>query len=460
MRWRIALAALALLCAAADWSPQPWLDDLAQLRVAIDEKYANRDWLTGERGVDLDALFARTAARLRDAHNDADARAVFDRLIQRIGDGHVGLRWPITPSVAASSSAPASLDLAGFCRARGYDETLVSAGTAGTLPGYRPLPASTIPAGIVPIGDQSLGVLRIGVFDAHGFPRLCEQAVAKLRIDHTAPCDDACDDRVLTQAYILLTATLEDRLRALKVVGATALLVDISDNGGGTEWAEAALRTLTARRVVSGRLGFVRGAHWTKSWGNLAGRLRREAARAGGLDRARLSGWAKQADAARHDALIRCESPTCERIGRAGYGTGLVGAATAGEYAGKSWGSLVFSPAQYPYRDGVWDGPLIVLVDQETWSAAEEVAAVLQDNRAALIVGARTGGAGCGHTDGGTPTLLAHSGATLELPDCVRLRADGSNEVRGIVPDLTLPTRASDGRRSRQNCLPLPYPMQ
>lgn len=224
-------------------------------------KYANREWLTGERGVDLDALFARTAARLRDAHSDADARAVFNRLIQRIGDGHVGLRWPTTPSTPASLAAPAPLDLPGFCRARGYDETLVSAGTAGSLPGYRPLPASILPAGIVPIGDQNLGVLRIGVFDAHGFPRLCEQAVAKLRVAYNVPCDDACDDRVLTEAYGLLTAALQERLRALKAAGATVLLVDISDNGGGTELAEAALRTLTARRVISGQLGFVRGAH-------------------------------------------------------------------------------------------------------------------------------------------------------------------------------------------------------
>lgn len=69
------LAALALLCGGASWSPQPWLDDLAQIRVALDEKYANRDWLTGERGVDLDALFARTAARLRAARDEAEARA-------------------------------------------------------------------------------------------------------------------------------------------------------------------------------------------------------------------------------------------------------------------------------------------------------------------------------------------------------------------------------------------------
>jgi C-terminal processing protease CtpA/Prc len=97
----------------------------------------------------------------------------------------------------------------------------------------------------------------------------------------------------------------------------------------------------------------------------------------------------------------------------------------------------------------MWDGPLIVLTDQETWSAAEEFAAVLQDNKAAVVIGARTGGAGCGHTNGGTPTTLKNSGAVPELPDCVRFRADGSNEVRGILPDVPVALRANDGVKFR-----------
>jgi C-terminal processing protease CtpA/Prc len=87
-----------------------------------------------------------------------------------------------------------------------------------------------------------------------------------------------------------------------------------------------------------------------------------------------------------------------------------------------------------------------VLVNQETWSAAEEFAAILQDNNAAVVLGTRTGGAGCGYTHGGTPTKLKNSGAVLKLPDCVRFRADGSNEVRGIIPDEVVPMRPDDGQ--------------
>ena len=66
-------------------------------------------------------------------------------------------------------------------------------------------------------------------------------------------------------------------------------------------------------------------------------------------------------------------------------------------------------------------------------------------NKAAVIIGAPTAGAGCGHTRGGTPTTLTHSHGILELPDCARFRRDGSNEVRGIDPDILIGFRVTDG---------------
>jgi C-terminal processing protease CtpA/Prc len=70
---------------------------------------------------------------------------------------------------------------------------------------------------------------------------------------------------------------------------------------------------------------------------------------------------------------------------------------------------------------------------------------MLQDNHAAVVMGATTVGAGCGHTNGGAPTTLKNSGSILELPDCARLRADGSNEVMGIQPDVLVGLRTTDG---------------
>lgn len=218
---------------------------------------------------------------------------------------------------------------------------------------------------------------------------------------------------------------------------------------------------MTRHRLQSARLAFVRGEHWAGTWGRLAERLRGFARTAAPADRRRLLGWAAEAEAAKREAERRCPprgDPACSWLGEAGYATGLVGRLPAGAFGDAEWGPWVFNPAQYPYREGAWHGPVLVLTDQETWSAAEQFAALLQDNRAALVVGARTGGAGCGHTWGGTPTRLPNSGATLKLPDCARLRADGSNEVRGIIPDLILPWRANDGRAFRARLLEAALP--
>ncbi|OZA78014.1 MAG: hypothetical protein B7X77_04035, partial [Caulobacter sp. 39-67-4] len=97
------------------------------------------------------------------------------------------------------------------------------------------------------------------------------------------------------------------------------------------------------------------------------------------------------------------------------------------------------------WREGVWSGPLMVLVDSRSASASEEFAAVLQDNRAALIVGSPTLGAGCGHATDVGPLTLKNSGGRLFMPDCVRLRADGSNEIGGVEPDVLVGFRGSDG---------------
>jgi len=99
----------------------------------------------------------------------------------------------------------------------------------------------------------------------------------------------------------------------------------------------------------------------------------------------------------------------------------------------------IFHPLRYTYSENPDRLPLYVLVDRHTWSAAEYFAALLQDNRAAVVVGELTGGAGCGYTNDGIPTLLPNSGAKVRMPDCVRLRKDGSNEVAGVTPDVLVP---------------------
>jgi hypothetical protein len=288
-------------------------------------------------------------------------------------------------------------------------------------------------------------------------PEVCASALQALALAPDADCDDACADKVESAAYTILSRDLESRIRMLRRLGASVLLIDLTGNGGGSEWAEAAARMVSPLTLRSEHRGFVRGEHWSRYWDSLAQELRAAAARTSGEDKPKLLEWAAAAEHARTEANTPCPSEPlwsgrrleCEWLAMAGYATGLLGEADAAALRKKPWGASLFTPAEYEFTERVWQGPLIVLVDGGTGSAAEEFAAVLQDNQAAVILGAPTVGAGCGHTNGGTPTTLTHSGAILELPDCARLRADGSNEVGGIDPDVLVGFRLSDGLRRK-----------
>jgi hypothetical protein len=213
---------------------------------------------------------------------------------------------------------------------------------------------------------------------------------------------------------------------------------------------------MSNKPLVAARLGIVRGPHWSRLWSEQAERLQGFATKRRGAERDKLLQWAAEAQAIASETAWRCQpvgDPSCPWLAPAGFSTGLVGQVKAGEYARHDWGVHVFNPGQHPYTDGVWSGPLAILTDGETWSAAEQFAALLQDNKAALVAGARTGGAGCGYSWGGTPTRLTNSGAILHLPDCVRFRRDGSDEVHGVLPDVLIPWRSSNGRHFRARLL-------
>jgi len=100
------------------------------------------------------------------------------------------------------------------------------------------------------------------------------------------------------------------------------------------------------------------------------------------------------------------------------------------------------------YQEGVWRGPLIVLINRNTGSAASEFAAVLKDNHAALLLGEPADG-WCGHTLNGPPVKLKYSGAIFEMPDCARFRADGTNEITGVEPDILVGFTGTEGPHAR-----------
>lgn len=455
-------AAPAALAQSQPATPPPafdaagWVADLEQVRQAMASHYANLEWAVTEREAPLGALFAIGAQRLAAAGSEAEAREVFERLERYLGDGHVDFVWPQAGTAGRPGSDTA--DDRPPCERLGFRADARDGGAvANRLPGYRALEGeSGFPAGVVEVEDLRVGVIRIGQFSPLAHPAACSAAFAELR-PAGGPCDGDCMDRLWTAAADRVTADFSDRLRALKAAGATVLLVDIAGNGGGTEWVEAVARTVTPVPLRSARVGFVRHPHWVEAFDDGERRMREAAAGQPARDRARLEAYAAVYAAARAQAEQPCDptplfegrKPDCEWLGRADlYSSGPMAALDA-DIVGKPWAAEVFTPLAFAFDPGVWRGPLVVLVDGATASASEEFAAMLQDNQAAVILGAPTRGAGCGHTRGGLDVTLRHSGATLRLPDCARFRADGANEVSGVDPEVLIGFRENDGPSRR-----------
>lgn len=110
---------------------------------------------------------------------------------------------------------------------------------------------------------------------------------------------------------------------------------------------------------------------------------------------------------------------------------------TEGRMIGATWAYGVG-----PLARQEWTGPIAVLVDEETASAAEILAACLAHHERATVVGRRTFGKGAVQMD--FPTVLAGGALSLTIarvydPDGVRL------EGRGVDPDVRVERGAPRG---------------
>ena len=383
-RWikRAALVLGALVLAVVAWDvatydERAWLADYTRLKQDMAQGYANLDWMVEKRGVDLVALDRQTTADLENAHSRARAFFALRRFVRSFDDPHFRLKpgerpvpapQPEAVSVQASSlsaaepvEAPAGAD----CAAAGYDEgEHAFRFPFERMPGWTPLRDGDFPSGLV--GET--GVLRIAQFGEDRYLAAC-QAVFKPGIG-----DRELQLAVRARQQALLAETLGE----LRERGAKRLLVDISGNGGGTEWVSSVIELMTDKPMA-----------------------RREA---------RIVG-----PACDRSAVWRGEAAPCP-----------VFESDSGERATLQ-------------GNGTWRGPLLVLADRGTGSAAEDFVAWLQQNKVATVLGDRTAGAGCGYVNGGNPTRLSVVPVDVWMPNCARLLDDGTNEVEGIAPDVALP---------------------
>ncbi|MFO0585140.1 MAG: S41 family peptidase [Anaeromyxobacter sp.] len=449
-----------------------WFADLDALEAHLARAYSNLEDAP-RRGVDLAALDRRTRDALARAGTDGEARAAIAEFVGAFHDPHLQLRreklskrvsrwWRELRAGAAAqaSTGPGldpALDGAAACAAIGVTGPpgAALAPSLAALPGFAPLPAGDLAAGVAEVAGRKVGLVRLPSFDAAHYPGACAAAWELIRAGRSEPCAGACleafEGSGLEDAVL---GALAARVRALRAAGATALVVDLTGNGGGAGWADAAARVVTARPLDCPGGAFVRHPHHVSRLAELERELA-QATREPGLSprEASLLGEARErtagalraaSEACDVSGVWRGAAPACSnRVVRPGRTCGLLGPLSKdGVRDPRAWGVLD-ALWQWSYEPGAWSGPLALLADARTASAAEAFAATLVDGGAAALLGERTMGAGCGYTNGGIPFRLPGAGIEVRAPDCSRLRRDGTNELDGIAPAYPGPAAAA-----------------
>jgi hypothetical protein len=374
LRTLLVLAAFGVAAAAWDvctYDAEAWHRDYVHLKHELAHRYANLDWVVEHRGLDLPALDRETEAAILGAHSRVRAFLALRRFVRAFGDPHLRLVWghreaepaPATP--AASHPQPAglaTLDEAGYeVEDRSFRFPFHE------LSGWTPLRDGPFPTGIA----RDLGILRIASFGEDRYREVAALAFA--------PGQTRRALQLATRAR--LQQHLREAIGELRTRGARRLVVDVTGNGGGTEWVTEVVTLFTDRE------------------------LSRRSARllATGVDR-------------------------------------------TGVFAGRPVPS-VLAPETAPVRrrgTGEWAGPLFVLADNHTGSAAEDFVVWLQENGVAKVLGQRTAGAGGGYVDGGGWIRLSAAPCDVRAPNCARFLADGTNELEGVKPDVELPLGGVD----------------
>jgi len=371
-RSSLALLAAVLLLAAGDvatYDSRAWTGDLERIEADMAQGYANLDWIAEKRSLDLAALDRSTRARLAGAHSRVRAFFALRDFVHAFGDPHLRLKWGQRPIEEARVASASSVDgeaedppVGADCAAAGYEEgEHAFTFPFASLPGWRALPGADFPSGVA--GD--VGVLRIAQLGENQYEGACRK-VFKTGMG-------------TRELQLAVRARQQEQLRgsiaAWGRAGARRLRIDVTGNGGGSEWVSEVIALATPRTLAR--------------------------------------------------AEVRVVRPGCDRRG-----------AWQGKPACSVFGPA--EPPATLQGTGEWTGPVFVLADRNTASASEDLVAWLQQNRIARVIGERTMGAGCGYIDGGTRTQLRASHFDVLMPNCARFLDDGSNEIEGIAPDIAI----------------------
>jgi C-terminal processing protease CtpA/Prc len=468
-RWRktSVAAVLALLMLGASlkfrwkrYDSKAWMEDYNFVHDRIGRFYANLDF-AAERGTpDLHKLDFHTVHAIEYASSDEEAQMELRHFVRAFGDGHLSLRKanapPLDPEPAPDLLLSRFTSPERACEALGFNpsgeqdfpfqlEKVTQFRTRGG--------ANSFAAGVLDFNGQRFGVIRIGSFDEKDFRGACRREWFAFRQSLAGTCEATCRFGFTLRVADRLLREIAARIRQLDQAGSQVLIVDVTGNRGGRGWYRLAAQLFAANYLPPLRAAYVRNSRTFESlvgdrWRLQRYLLRRNPAPAvrAQLEEAlcRLDDLAAEAEKPCDAAgfwVNRTRQSGCTRLTtRPFYSSGYLdrydGPQLPSEVQSRIFHDGIYGPTRF-----AWRGPVAVLIDEHSASAAELFAGNLQHLAGAMLIGRPTAATGDGWTLGRVAWILPRSKMQLYMPDTVEYWPDGENAREGLVPDV--PTRWS-----------------
>jgi hypothetical protein len=457
------------------------------VRDITEQRYPNLDWTIEKGKLDLEDLDRKTVAAIDASTTREEGARAIHHFLDAFDDGHFGAlrkdhRKPRFPASLLPDGKPVAPDTISWhtpapqaCAAILDLERTDEIDTFTSLeehPDFTPIEApGYFPSGILKLrSGRRLGVVRIGSFDFNDYTAVCHAEWERFRWTIRGTCEGECWTDFWLAFRNRIVADFATQVERLSRAKADVLVLDLAGNPGGHDWYQAVVRMLTARRVPCPRTALIRTDPIKDSLESRVEGLRR-ALRKGpcGTERRLLEEALRRAEALHAEASKPCgrdwvfpEPETWEEAKAIAYEeageevpeqirrqSGCTAITTAefyqcGFYSDLDIGpsrdvviqSILFDPHLYKFPTGLWKGPLAVIVDEGTGSAAELTAGMLQDWAGAIVVGEPSSGSGAGYHFGREPVDLPVSGLELYIPTATSWRRDGRNYREGITPDV------------------------
>jgi hypothetical protein len=419
---------------ASNFSREAWVKDFHQLQQMISDTYPNLESVGAAYNLNFYRLGHETELRLQNAQDSDEATEILKEFVSKFRDVHFTLEN--TAASKGTSKNPISKNLSGdeacFQILAAKKKNLDSLVFMPDSIGFTQVDSSPFPAAILENRGKKIGILRIASFGQGNYLKQCAEEWERFRNSISDKCDEHCQFRFTFEILPnRLLSDLEATVMKLKHRDVTDLVLDLTDNGGGTDWVGAVMRMLTHREILCGQFGFIRHPHWTTKFTQDITELEKKISSAkDDSEKESLNAELQQAQTDLKDSKIHCDRSKIWKAKSSMPACSLVV---------KHSVPNCNRPEGLRFSEGIYDGRMFVLVNRRTASASEDLVGRYKEGRIATILGEKTAGAGCGFTEGGIDLRLRYSGLIVRIPDCARYSRDGRNEVLGITPDIELP---------------------